>query len=138
MEVCKSVVAQDLKVVDDVTRKMSRSLPKPGSLHSDLKPAPMAFVLPSLVSRRFLTSAANGKNANVRQLFSHPITLKPFSTSGSRFASTSRTFQSPIWRALQEARQKRPSLSFVTKGIAVAGVGIGLSTLLKDPIHCDG
>ncbi|KAH9484235.1 FUN14 domain-containing protein 1 [Psilocybe cubensis] len=97
----------------------------------------MAFVLPSLVSRRCLTSAANGKSANARQLFSHP-TLKPFSTSGSRFASTtSRNFPSPIWRALHEAGQNRPSLSFVTKGIAVAGVGIGLSTLRKEPVFCD-
>ncbi|PPQ83338.1 hypothetical protein CVT25_003977 [Psilocybe cyanescens] len=57
-------------------------------------------------------------------------------SSGARFAST-RTFQSPIWKAVHEAGQKRPLLSSVAKGFAVAGVGIGLSSLRKDPIQCD-
>ncbi|KAF8969973.1 FUN14 family-domain-containing protein [Flammula alnicola] len=99
----------------------------------------MAFSLPSLVSRHILRPGKQASQQHLRQLFPYSASFTTSLKAPSlQFQYGLHTLPSAVVRKVKNTGLKETrGLSFLLKGATVAGVGLGLATLQKPPIHCD-
>ncbi|PPQ72155.1 hypothetical protein CVT26_006911 [Gymnopilus dilepis] len=96
----------------------------------------MAFFLPHLATRRVFGSVfASQQNGATRHLSSR-LASRPFLNYGH---GPSSNFSSVVKHTLESGSGNGGRISFAAKGATlVAGIGLGLASLQRAPIQCDG